>query len=60
MYSVTHSRRPKRDGGAAKCVVCKLLMDEREPVLLGPIRWLLLAGARTPASMIPKVGSGFR
>ncbi len=31
MYSVTHSRRPKRDGGAAKCVVCKLLMDEREP-----------------------------
>ncbi len=30
MYSVTHSRLPKRDSNIAKCVVCKQTMDERD------------------------------
>ena len=34
MYSVTHSRLPKRDSNIAKCVVCKQTMDERDNVLL--------------------------
>jgi predicted Zn finger-like uncharacterized protein len=38
MYSVTHSRLPKRDSNRdsniAKCVVCKQTMDERDKVPL--------------------------
>ena len=34
MYSVTHSRLPKRDSNIAKCVVCKQTMDERDKVPL--------------------------
>jgi hypothetical protein len=30
MYSVTHSRLPKRDANIARCVVCKQTMDERD------------------------------
>ena len=28
LYSVTHSRRSKRDGNIAKCVVCQLIMNK--------------------------------
>ena len=34
MYSVTHSRLPKRDANIARCVVCKQTMDERDKVPL--------------------------
>jgi predicted Zn finger-like uncharacterized protein len=34
LYSVTHSRLPKRDSNIAKCVVCKQTMDERDKVPL--------------------------
>ena len=32
LYSVTHSRLPKRDSNIARCVVCKQTMDERDKV----------------------------
>ena len=34
MYSVTHSRLPKRDSNIAKCVVCKQTMNEGDKVFL--------------------------
>ncbi len=34
MYSVSHSRPPKRDSNIAKCVICKQTMDERDKVPL--------------------------
>ena len=30
LYSVTLSRRPKRDSNIAQCVVCRQTMDERD------------------------------